>query len=82
MSSSGQSYHPKDHGGLKKDGSRDSRVKDDNVTGDEGVETQSSQEHGDIYKPKEHGGLKKDGTRDKRVKDDKPSGDAEEEGEE
>ncbi|KAJ3175498.1 hypothetical protein HDU87_006161 [Geranomyces variabilis] len=49
-------YKPTEHGGLKKDGTRDHRVKDENVT-----------EEAFKYHPTEHEGLKKDGTRDKRV---------------
>ncbi|KAJ3297209.1 hypothetical protein HK104_000726 [Borealophlyctis nickersoniae] len=74
-------YHPKDHGGLKKDGSRDKRVKEDNVTEEKVDTTPTSEEQGGSYRPKDHGGLKKDGTRDSRVKDENVTAEAEEEAE-
>ncbi|KAI8905786.1 hypothetical protein DFJ77DRAFT_478950 [Powellomyces hirtus] len=82
MSSTGNTYHPKDHGGLKKDGTPDSRVKQDNIDESQADNAQSysdsSDASGDNYKPTEHGGLKKDGTRDHRVKDDNVTAEADE----
>ncbi|TPX65125.1 hypothetical protein SpCBS45565_g05367 [Spizellomyces sp. 'palustris'] len=77
--SSGNSYHPTEHGGIKKDGNPDRRVKGEHVSDEPGPADQThsaAQQHGDIYKPTEHGGVKKDGTRDRRVKDENVTEDA------
>ncbi|KAL7412335.1 hypothetical protein BDY24DRAFT_392580 [Mrakia frigida] len=59
-------HSPKEHGGLKRDGTPDKRVKEDHSSSSES----GSSSGGEKYSPKEHDGLKKDGTPDKRVSSD------------
>ncbi|KAJ9109034.1 hypothetical protein QFC21_000360 [Naganishia friedmannii] len=70
MSSTGETYKPSEHDGLKKDGIPDKRVSSEHGFGGDHERAAEAGKAGgaaEKYKPSEHDGLKEDGTPDKRT---------------